>query len=135
MNKKTAARNAAKTNAGKTANGTGDRRNLIKGICFRKIAPFINCISKINGTLMCNAEDLDVPMPIYNLLEYSKNHSKTIGSLWNYYRDELTGDGEINHYLGPKSFDFKSSIMGKLGYINNDNQASKNEISLSVPLK
>ena len=31
-------------------------------------------------------------MPMYNLIEYSKNYRKTTGSLWNYYRDELTDD-------------------------------------------
>ena len=32
-------------------------------------------------------------MPMYNLLEYSKNYRKTVGSLYNYYRDELTNGG------------------------------------------
>ena len=49
-------------------------------------------------TLIDNAEDLDVAMPMYNLLEYSKNYRKTTGSIWDYYRDELTSNGEINHY-------------------------------------
>ena len=43
---------------------------------FKNNAPFINCISKINGIEIDNAEDLDVLMPIYNLLEYSKNMEK-----------------------------------------------------------
>ena len=51
---KTTARNAAKTNAVNTANTAGDRRNLIKVISFRNNAPFINCISKINGILINN---------------------------------------------------------------------------------
>ena len=46
------------------------------------------CISKINGELVENAEDLDIVMPMYNLLEYSKNYEKTSGSLFNHYRDE-----------------------------------------------
>ena len=71
-------------------------------------------------------------MPMYNLLEHSKNYSKITGSLWDFYRDEPTSDDEINHYLGPISFEFiESSIMENLGDINNDNQASKNEISLA----
>ena len=44
-------------------------------------APFISCISKINGTLIENAEDLDIVILMYNLLGYSKNYSKTSGSL------------------------------------------------------
>ena len=36
-----------------------------------------------------NAEDLDIAMSMYNLLEYGQNYSMTSGSLWNYYRDEI----------------------------------------------
>ena len=46
-----------------------------------------------------NSEDLETVMLMYNLLEYSKNYSKTSGSLWNYYRDELTD--ETNDGNGP----------------------------------
>ena len=49
---------------------------------------FTDCTLKINGVLIDSAENLDVLIPMYNLLEYSKNYSKTTGSLWNYYRDE-----------------------------------------------
>ena len=55
----------------------------------KKNAPFTNCISKINDVLSDNAGDLDIVMPMYNLFEYNKNFSKTIGRLWNYYKDEL----------------------------------------------
>ena len=41
------------------------------------------------NVLIDNAEDLDVVMPMYNLIEYSKNYRKTTRSLWNYNRDEL----------------------------------------------
>ena len=58
-----------------------------KAVAFKNNAPFINCISKINGVQIDNAEDLDVVMPMYNLIEYSKSYRKTTGSLWNYYRD------------------------------------------------
>ena len=55
-------------------------------LAFKNSAPFTICISKIN-VLIDNAKDLDVVMPMYNLIEYSKNYRKTTGSLWNYYRD------------------------------------------------
>ena len=45
-------------------------------IAFKNNAPFISCISKINNVLTDNAQDLDVVMPMYNLLEYSKNYKK-----------------------------------------------------------
>ena len=59
-----------------------------KNLAFKNNAPFTNCILKINGVKTDNLEDLDVVMPMHNLLEYSKNCIKTTGSLWNYYRDE-----------------------------------------------
>ena len=81
-----------------------------KKIAFKNNAPFINCISKINGTKIDNAEDLDVVMPMYNLLEYIKNDKKTTGSLWNYYRDEpnsRTDNNNVTHpILNSKSFDY-----------------------------
>ena len=79
-----------------------------KSVAFKNNAPFINCISKINGVKIDNAEDLDVVMPMYNLLEYSKNYRKTTGSLWNYYRDEPNDPLSSNS----KSFKYKKSITG-----------------------
>ena len=75
------------------------------------------CISKIINTLIDNAEDSDVAIPRYNLLEYSKNCSKTIGSLWNYYRHELSDDTNDNNNLNKnvinsESFKYKTSITG-----------------------
>ena len=57
-------------------------------VAFKNNAPFINTFSIINSVKIDNAEDLDVVMPMYNLLEYSKNYRKTKGSSWNYCRDE-----------------------------------------------
>ena len=62
-------------------NPNNAKRN--KAVAFKNNAPFINCISKINGIKIDNAEDLDVVMHMYNLLEYSKNYKKTTWSLWN----------------------------------------------------
>ena len=47
-------------------------------IVFKNNAPFLSCISKINGKLVENAEDLDIVMSMYNLLEYSKNYQKLL---------------------------------------------------------
>ena len=55
-------------------NDNANKRN--KNIVFKNNAPFINCITKINDIKIDNAEDLDVVMPMYNLLEYSKNYKK-----------------------------------------------------------
>ena len=72
--------------------GTNDANKRNKKLTFKNNAPFRSCISKINNTFIDNAEDLDIVMPMYNLLEYSDNYSMTSGSLWNYYRDEINDD-------------------------------------------
>ena len=71
-----------------TLEGDNDANKRNKNLAFKNNAPFINCISKINGVKIDNAEDLDIAMRMYNLLEYSKNYRKTAASLWNYHRDE-----------------------------------------------
>ena len=94
-----------------------DNANFNKELTLKNKAPFISCISKINGELVENAEDLDIVMPMYNLFEYSKNHEKTLGSLFNYYRDEpseitiAAGNNAINISIrNSKSFDYKTEI-------------------------
>ena len=75
------------TGAGDNAEAReADERN--KGVVFKNCAPFTNCISEINNTQVYNTKDIDIVMPMYNLIEYSNNCAKTSGSLWQYYRDE-----------------------------------------------
>ena len=52
-----------------------------KVVIFKNCAPFTNCISAINNTQIDNAKDIDIVMPMYNLIEYSDNYAKTTGSL------------------------------------------------------
>ena len=69
-----------------TGNEPRDRQN--RPLILKNNAPFVSSITRINGELIEDADDLDIVMPMYNLLEYSKNYRKTIGSLYSYYRDE-----------------------------------------------
>ena len=64
-----------------------DTRNRI--FTFKNNAPFTNYISKINNVFIDNAEDLDIVLSMYNLLEHSKNYRKTTGIFWNYYREDI----------------------------------------------
>ena len=62
-------------------------------------------------------------MPMYNLLEYSKNYRKTIGSLYNYYRDELSDDNKFlnllnNNVVNSKTFKYKNKIVGNTYNVN-----------------
>ena len=54
-----------------------DERN--KGVIFKNCAPFAKCINGINNTDIDNAQDIDIVMSMYNLIEYSDNYSKTSG--------------------------------------------------------
>ena len=60
----------------------------MKSVIFKNCASFTKCISTINNTDIDNAQDIDIVMPIYNLIEYSDNYSKTSGSLWQYYKTD-----------------------------------------------
>ena len=53
-----------------------------KGVIFKNCAPITKCIIRINNTVIDNAQVIDIVVPIYNLIEYSDNYSKTFGSLW-----------------------------------------------------
>ena len=79
-----------------------------KVVVFKNCAPFTNCISKINNTQEDNAKDIDIVMPMYNLIEYSDNYVKTSRSLWQYYRDELN-----DNLANSESFKFKVKFTGK----------------------
>ena len=96
-----------------------------KGVAFKNCASFTNCISEINNTQVDNAKDIDIVMPMYNLIEYSHNYPKTTGSLWQYFRDEP------NDVLrNSKSFKSKIKITGKTP--NDDNEK---DVEIMVPLK
>ena len=126
------------------ANNIRDKRN--RPLILKNNAPFVSCITRINGELIEDADDLDVVMSMYNLLEYSKNYRKTIGSLYNCYRDELTNDGNDNNFdnrnlVNSEAFKYKIKITGNTynvdagaqGYGVNKNGTQK--IELAIPLK
>ena len=110
-----------------TAEGDNNANKQNKNLAFKNDAPFINFISKINGVKIDNAEDLDVIMPMYNLIEYSKNYRKTTGSVWNYYRDEPSNPIPSNS----ESFKYKTSITGKTPR----NHDSLTNVKVAIPLK
>ena len=106
-----------------------------KRLVSKNNAPFINCITKTTGRKIDNAEDLDVVMPMYNLLEYSENYRKTIGSLWNCYRDEPSSteyNDDITHSIfNSETFDYKANFISSV----TNNNLTKNDVKIVVPLK
>ena len=80
-----------------TAAAGADANNSNKKVIFKNCAPCSNCISKINNTDIDNAKYIDIIMPMYSLIKYSDNYSKTSASLWQYYKDipAVNNDGDI----------------------------------------
>ena len=132
-----------------------DRKNT--PLILKNNAPFILCITKINNEFIEDADDLDIVMPVYNLLEHSKNYRKTIGSLYNYYRDELNDDADNDNFdnikvVKSKAFKYKNKVIGNMYNVDaaipnpdgagripnpnyNANKNGKQEVEIAIPLK
>ena len=98
-------------------NGLNPRDRQNRPLILKNNAPFVSCITRINGELIEYADDLDIVMSMYDLLEYSKNYRKTIGLLYNYYRDELNDDADNNNFannnaVSSNTFNYKNKIIG-----------------------
>ena len=118
----------------------GDKYN--SSLILKNNAAFISCISKINNRLIGNAEDLDVVMPMYNLTEYSKNYSKTSGSLWNYYRDEPNNpllNPPVNN--NPPTLNYNADLLKQILYNfcsitgKTGNDRNTKDVAVIVPSK
>ena len=117
-----------------TAAADAAANNANKKVIFKDCAPFTNCISEINNTQIDNAKDIDIVMPVYNLIEYSDNYAKTTGSLWQYCKDipARNDNNEIVFFTRNNltdSFNVKVKITGQTG-----NNGTKN-VEIMVPLK
>ena len=95
--------------------------NTNKKVIFKNRARFTNCISEINNTQIDNAKDIDIVMPMYNLIEYSDNYVKTTGSLWQYCKDIPARDANVDDIVifadgnTTDSFKFKLKITVRRG--------------------
>ena len=130
--------------ANNNANNIRDKKN--RPLMLKNNAPFVSCITRINGELIEDADDLDIVMSMCNLLEYSKNYRKTIGSLYNYYRDELSDDADDNNFdnikvVNSNTFKYKNKITGNTYNVDagaqgyDVNKKGTQEIELAIPLK
>ena len=117
-----------------TAVTDADANNTNKKVIFKNCAPFTNFISEINNTLIDNAKDIDIVMPMFHLIEYNDNYSKTSGRLWQYCKDIPAVDNNnatvnINGANVTDSFNFKVKMTGETG---DDGIKS---VEIMVPLK
>ena len=108
--------------------------NTNKKVILKNFAPFTNCISKINNTQIDNAEYIDIVMPMYDVIEYGDNYSKSSGSLWKYCKEipAVNNAGNIVGFNGANatdSFNFKTKIRGQA------NEDGRINIEIMVTLK
>ena len=122
-----------------TIKGNALNKQANKNLVLKNKALFKSCISKINNTFLDNAEDLNIFISTYNLLEYSDNYSMTSGKLWNYYREEVNdvANGDAANYrvnnnktTTNRYFEYKTKITGKTSAI-----ANRLNTKVVIPLK
>ena len=121
---------------------TGDIKVAAVGadtsVPFKNCAPFTRCATHINDEHVVTAENLDIIMPMYNLIEYSDNYSDSSGSLWQLKRDESpmnNAGNTLNVSLdNSTSFKYKASLLGKATDADGNYRSLKNT-KIVVPLK
>ena len=134
------------TAPGVNNNASNIRNKRNRPVILKNNVPFVSYITRINGELIEDADDLDIVMSMYNLLEYSKNNRKTIGLLYNYYRDELSDDVDDNNFanmnvVNSEAFKYKNKIIGNTYNVNaaadgyDVNKSGTQEVELAIPLK
>ena len=96
-----------------------------KGVALKNCAPFNSCKSNINNVEIDYCQDIDIIMPMYNLIEYSDNYAKASGSLWQYYRDEPN-----DNLADSQSFKSQIKITGET-----PNNGNEKDVEIMVPLK
>ena len=106
-------------------------------VAFQNCASFTKCITKIDETTIDDAEDLDLVMSVYNLVQYSSNYSEATGSLWLYSKNEPT---DFNNNIADtdnfKSFKHKAKLLGNtVARDDNDANGILKNVRIAVPLK
>ena len=116
-----------------TATG-GDANTRVE---FKNRAPFLRCVTHINDEHIDTAENIDIIMPMYNLIEYSDNYSDTSGGLWQFKRDKsyINNAGSLANVttLNSTSFKYKSSFLRESTAVGNDGVFKG--VKINVPLK
>ena len=115
-----------------TIRGTGDDNNT--RLALKNCAPFTKCNLEINDEHIDTAENLDIVMPMYNLIEYSDNYQDSSATLYQYKRDEPPKANAIDDLTADNSnsFKYKVSLLGNPVVADN---IAKRSVKVVVPLK
>ena len=107
-------------------------------VAFKNCAPFTRCATHVNDEHVETVENLDMIMPMYNIIEYSDNYADSSGSLSQFKRDESpknNAGNPLNIALdNSTSFKYKASILGKAGDADGNDRSLKN-VKVVVPSK
>ena len=105
-----------------------------KKVIFKNCAPFTKCISEINNTQVDNAKDIDIVMPMYNLIEYSDNYAKTSGILWQYCKD-IPAINNNNNNINFTGSNLTDSFNFKVKFTGQTRDDGTKDVEIMVPLK
>ena len=121
----------------RTIGAPGDNRiqgkqplNEATQVIFKNCTPFKKCRTEINETFVDETDFINITVPMYNLIEYSDNYSDTSGSLWQFKRDEIIDNADVTNINNAPSFKYKANLIGNI-----ENNGTKNEVKIAVPLK
>ena len=109
-------------------------------LALKNCAPFIKCNLEINDEHVDTAENLDIVMPMYNLIEYSDNYQDSSATLYQYKRDEAPEGDPIPNLTADhsSSFKYKFSLIGNIPHIDgagNVARVGRLNVKIVVPLK
>ena len=97
---------------GNIAVANGNQNTLVS---FKNCSPFTRCLTHLNDENVETADNLDIILNLYNLIEYSDNYEQSSGSLWQYKRDEqnLNAAGNIDNVNAHdlSSSKYKSNLL------------------------
>ena len=112
-----------------TAAAHVDANNTNKKVIFKNCAPFTSCISEINNTQVYNAKDINIVMPMYNLIEYGDKYSGS-GCLRQYCKEipAVNNNSDIVGANATDSFNFKAN------WSTGDN-GTREYAEIMIPLK
>ena len=99
---------------------------------FKNCAPFYTCKAEINDVFTDEANHIYIAMPMYNLIEYSNNISR---SLQQFKRDKVQNNNDNLTIDNPQSFKYKAALVGKTSDAGNNENSSVENTNITDPLK
>ena len=107
-------------------------------LALKNCAPFTKCNLEINDEHVDTAQNLDIVMPMYNLIEYSDNYQDSSATLYQYKRDEPPEVDSIADLTvdTSSSFKYKANLLGNIAAANPDAaRIARLNVKIVVPLK